>query len=63
MEGILQYLKFVKVLNTYVENFMWKATIPSWGKLVVLFVLHSMFNVLCLSGSSNKSFVLFDFDC
>ena len=36
MEAILQYLKFVKVLNTYVENFIWKATIPSWGKFLTL---------------------------
>ena len=42
MEGILQYLKFVKVLNTYVENFMWKATVPSWGKILPLIIVSAI---------------------
>ncbi len=29
--GVLQYLKFVKVLDTYIEHFMWKAGVPAWG--------------------------------
>ena len=35
VEAVLQYLKFVKVFDTYVEKFMWKAGIPAWGKLTV----------------------------
>ncbi|XP_050418862.1 uncharacterized protein LOC126832194 [Patella vulgata] len=35
MEGILQYFLFVKVLGTYVRNFMLKATIPAWGLPVI----------------------------
>lgn len=31
VEAILQYLKFVKVLDTYIHNFILKATIPAWG--------------------------------
>ncbi len=31
VEGVLQYLKFVKVMDTYVDNFMLKASIPAWG--------------------------------
>ncbi|KAL5005644.1 hypothetical protein ScPMuIL_016802 [Solemya velum] len=31
MEAILQYLRFVKVLGTYIPNFMWKTAIPAWG--------------------------------
>ncbi len=32
VEAVLQYLKFVKVLDTYVQGFMWKAGIPAWCK-------------------------------
>ena len=32
VEAVLQYLKFVKVFDTYVCNFMLKAAIPAWGK-------------------------------
>ncbi|KAH9523814.1 hypothetical protein Btru_047103 [Bulinus truncatus] len=31
MEGILQYLLFVKVLNSYFSHYMWKTAIPAWG--------------------------------
>ncbi|ELU06332.1 hypothetical protein CAPTEDRAFT_122466, partial [Capitella teleta] len=31
IEGTLQYLRFVKVLDTYIENFMLKVTIPGWS--------------------------------
>ena len=31
VEAVLQYLRFVKVLDTYVVNFMWKAALPAWG--------------------------------
>ncbi|ESO88055.1 hypothetical protein LOTGIDRAFT_126903 [Lottia gigantea] len=30
MEGILQYLLFVRVLGTYFENYMWKTAISAW---------------------------------
>ncbi|XP_052814006.1 uncharacterized protein LOC128241063 [Mya arenaria] len=31
VEGILQYLRFVKVLGTYIPKFMIKSMIPAWG--------------------------------
>ncbi|KAK3595405.1 hypothetical protein CHS0354_008837 [Potamilus streckersoni] len=31
MEGVLQYLRFVKVLGTYIPNFLMKILIPAWG--------------------------------
>ncbi|KAK3577303.1 hypothetical protein CHS0354_008396 [Potamilus streckersoni] len=31
IEGILQYLRFVKVLGTYIPKFMIKTSIPAWG--------------------------------
>ncbi|XP_052814005.1 adhesion G-protein coupled receptor G6-like [Mya arenaria] len=31
VEGILQYLRFVKVLGTYIPKFMIKTMIPAWG--------------------------------
>ncbi|KAK3607732.1 hypothetical protein CHS0354_040642 [Potamilus streckersoni] len=31
MEGMLQYLRFVKVLGTYIPKFMIKTSIPAWG--------------------------------
>lgn len=31
VEGFLQYLRFVRVLGTYVPRFMLKASIPAWG--------------------------------
>ncbi|KAK3595406.1 hypothetical protein CHS0354_008838 [Potamilus streckersoni] len=31
MEGVLQYLRFVKVLGTYIPNFFIKTSIPAWG--------------------------------
>ncbi|XP_052227835.1 uncharacterized protein LOC127842390 isoform X2 [Dreissena polymorpha] len=31
VEGVLQYLRFVKILGTYIPNFMMKAMIPAWG--------------------------------
>ncbi|XP_055869369.1 uncharacterized protein LOC106073017 isoform X2 [Biomphalaria glabrata] len=31
MEGILQYLLFVKVLNTYFSNYILKTSLPAWG--------------------------------
>ncbi|CAL1539176.1 unnamed protein product, partial [Lymnaea stagnalis] len=35
MEGILQYLLFVKVMNTYFTHYMWKTSIPAWGLPVI----------------------------
>lgn len=32
VEGVLQYLRFVKVLGTYIPNFLIKSSIPAWGK-------------------------------
>lgn len=32
VEGFLQYLRFVRVLGTYVPRFMLKASIPAWGR-------------------------------
>jgi len=34
VEGILQCLRFVKVIATYIPNFMIKSMIPAWGKLI-----------------------------
>ncbi|XP_060578573.1 adhesion G-protein coupled receptor G2-like, partial [Ruditapes philippinarum] len=31
VEGLLQYLRFVKVLGTYIPKFMFKTMIPAWG--------------------------------
>ncbi|KAL3856102.1 hypothetical protein ACJMK2_015297 [Sinanodonta woodiana] len=31
IEGIVQYLRFVKVLGTYIPKFMIKTSIPAWG--------------------------------
>jgi len=31
VEGVLQYLRFVKVLGTYIPKFMIKSMIPAWG--------------------------------
>ncbi|KAJ8320959.1 hypothetical protein KUTeg_002546 [Tegillarca granosa] len=31
IEGILQYLRFVKVLGTYIPRFIFKAVLPAWG--------------------------------
>jgi hypothetical protein len=35
VEGLLQYLRFVKVLGTYIPKFMFKTMIPAWGKLFI----------------------------
>ncbi|CAL1531615.1 unnamed protein product [Lymnaea stagnalis] len=35
MEGIMQYLLFVKVMNTYFSHYMWKTSIPAWGLPVI----------------------------
>ncbi|RUS79641.1 hypothetical protein EGW08_012610 [Elysia chlorotica] len=35
MEGLLQYLLFVRVMNSYFSNYMWKTSIPSWGLPVI----------------------------
>lgn len=32
VEGFLQYLRFVRVLGTYVPRFILKASIPAWGR-------------------------------
>lgn len=43
VEGVLQYLRFVKVLGTYIPNFMIKSIIPAWGKyLIVTFGLYTI---------------------
>ena len=31
VEGVHQYLKFVKVIGTYIPRFIWKAAVISWG--------------------------------
>ena len=31
MEGVLQYLLFVKVFGSHVENYMVKTALPAWG--------------------------------
>ena len=36
MEGILQYLRFVKVLGTYIPHFILKTAVPAWGKIICL---------------------------
>jgi len=35
VEGFLQYLRFIKVLGTYIPKFMLKASIIAWGKYSV----------------------------
>ncbi|KAK3705871.1 hypothetical protein RRG08_058952 [Elysia crispata] len=35
MEGLLQYLLFVRVMNSYFTHYMWKTSIPSWGLPVI----------------------------
>ena len=37
MEGILQYLRFVKVLGTYVPHFILKTAVAAWGELTLLY--------------------------
>lgn len=32
VEGVIQYLKFVKVFNTYTPNFMIKTALPAWSE-------------------------------
>ncbi|KAH3752392.1 uncharacterized protein LOC127848548 [Dreissena polymorpha] len=48
VEGVLQYLRFVKVLGTYIPNFMMKSMIPAWGiplipVIVILAVDYDMY--------------------
>ncbi|KAK3852894.1 hypothetical protein Pcinc_040538 [Petrolisthes cinctipes] len=31
VEGVHQYLKFVKVVGTYIPRFLWKASVCAWG--------------------------------
>ncbi|XP_047501682.1 uncharacterized protein LOC125047492 [Penaeus chinensis] len=35
VEAVHQYLKFVKVVGTYIPRFMWKASVSAWGVPVV----------------------------
>ncbi|GFR69280.1 G-protein coupled receptor, partial [Elysia marginata] len=35
MEALLQYLLFVRVMNSYFTNYMWKTSIPSWGLPII----------------------------
>ncbi|CAL1531612.1 unnamed protein product [Lymnaea stagnalis] len=39
MEALLQYLLFVKVMNTYVTHYMLKTSIPAWGLPVIPVVI------------------------
>ncbi|XP_014679514.1 PREDICTED: adhesion G-protein coupled receptor G2-like [Priapulus caudatus] len=39
VEGFLHYLRYVKVLGTYVPGFMWKACLLAWGLPLVLVVI------------------------
>ena len=32
VQAVVQYLKFVKVLGTHINHFMWKASAAAWGK-------------------------------
>ncbi|XP_053386553.1 uncharacterized protein LOC123538400 [Mercenaria mercenaria] len=48
VEGLLQYLRFVKVLGTYIPKFMTKSMIPAWGiplipVIVVLAIDYDMY--------------------
>ena len=38
VEGLLQYLRFVKVLGTYIPHFLLKTAIPSWGMFFIRFL-------------------------
>jgi len=40
MEGILQYLRFVKVLGTYIPHFILKTAVPTWGEITLLYLFH-----------------------
>ncbi|XP_071533462.1 uncharacterized protein [Panulirus ornatus] len=35
VEAVHQYLKFVKVVGTYIPRFMWKASVSAWGAPVL----------------------------
>jgi len=39
VEGVQQYLKFVKVFDIYTSRFMLKTALPVWRKLSVIFIL------------------------
>lgn len=41
VEGVVQYLKFVKVFDTYTPRFMLKASLPAWGELNICQVAFS----------------------
>ena len=34
VEGVNMYLMFVKVVDSYVARFMWKASLAAWGKIL-----------------------------
>ena len=40
MEGIVQYLRFVKVVGTYIPHFILKTAVPAWGELKLLYSFH-----------------------
>ncbi|KAK7085577.1 hypothetical protein SK128_003350 [Halocaridina rubra] len=49
VEAVHQYLKFVKVVGTYIPRFLWKASVCAWGIpvlpiLVVLVYDHSLYD-------------------
>jgi hypothetical protein len=53
VEAVLQYLRFVKVLDTYIEHFMLKAALPAWivPGLIVATVAVIDIKINLLSGS------------
>ena len=47
IEGILQYLRFVKVLGTYVPYFILKSAVAAWGELTLLYSFHHRITSNC----------------
>jgi G protein-coupled receptor 64/G protein-coupled receptor 126 len=55
VEAVLQYLRFVKVFNTYIEHFMLKTALPAWivPGLIVATVAVIDIRINLLSGSDH----------
>ncbi|XP_053647572.2 uncharacterized protein [Cherax quadricarinatus] len=44
VEAVHQYLKFVKVVGTYIPRFMWKASVTAWGVPVLPIIVVLVFD-------------------
>ncbi|XP_042216059.1 uncharacterized protein LOC121862124 isoform X2 [Homarus americanus] len=55
VEAVHQYLKFVKVVGTYIPRFMWKASVSAWGAPVLPIIVVLVYDsTLYDSGHSNS---------